>query len=76
MLCSEVSSKDCPTTSSIFRSWLEISKKDQKLRNKFWKTLFEVGVDLKKVQKQGRDETMQVENPTRTSAVYFFANVS
>ena len=41
----------------VFESWFRNSPKRTETRGKsFWKTSFRVGMEMKKVQKQGRDE--------------------
>ena len=47
----------CPTTVIIKYSQYTLGKK-------FLQTSFQVGMDLKEVQKQGRDETMQEDYST------------
>ena len=49
---------------------LENPQKEQKVGKKFSKTSFQLRMDLKRGQKQGRDERTQEDYPT--SAVYFY----
>ena len=48
-------------------------KKSKNQGNGLCKTEFQVAMDLKRVQKLGRDERMQEDYPT--TAVYYFADV-
>ena len=53
----------------LFESWFRNPQKKDTMEKSFCATSFQVGMDLKKVQKQGRDQRTQEHYPT--PAVYF-----
>ena len=58
------------TRPTVFGRWSTNPPKTTETRERFCKTTFQLGMDLKKVEKQGRDERTQEDNPTL--GVYFW----